>query len=1220
MTIATLQPLTLPLDGIRLIEASAGTGKTWTIAALYLRLVLGHGVPHRKPLLPPEILVLTFTRAATAELRERIRIRLAEAARAFRETAPESDDFLAALIADYPDPAARAQAARRLESAGQWMDEAAIHTIHGWCQRMLQQHAFDSGHPFAQDTQADESLLQAEAIRDYWRAQFFPLDRHAAARMRALWKTPRDLHRSLRPLLSQPEELLRLHGAVPPAVDTLGTWVEAALDAELSALAQARQAWREQADAIDATLLDMLRNGGLKANMMKPEAVEKDLGLLRQWSNGGAIDEKTLERYAMDRIASATRKGVATPDFAAFAAIEAWKTARENAPPLKPMVLAHAAPWVRRRLEGIKQQRAQIGFDDMLRHLADALDAKGGWRLAQTLATQYPVALIDEFQDTDPLQWRIFERIYTPRPDCGLLLIGDPKQAIYSFRGADIHTYLRARDAAQAPTWTLSTNYRSTHGMVDAINRLFAFGDRHADGAFGFGAALPFHPVAAHGRKEKLLRAGEPVPALTFALADSEHALGTQAYRQILADHAASNLVRQLDAAREGRYGFTSADGDMAPLRESDVAILVRGRSEAALMRDALHRRGLKSVFLSDRDSVYASPQADDLRRWLQASAEPSSDRAMRGALATASMCRRYDELDRLNTDESAWEACGEQFRELHAIWRKHGVLATVHDLLHRFDLPARLLALPDGERRLTNLLHLAELLQHAAAALDGERALIRYLDARIAEAQDAQTDVGEDQVVRLESEDALIKIVTIHKSKGLEYPVVMLPFVAVARAGGDGDLVVWHNADGVAVADLAADDAARAAAAREQSQEDLRLLYVALTRARHACWVGIGCYRIGTAKASMLHRSALGYLLSGNAPIERADLLAHLEHLAADSEDIAIEPLPADIDAHVYERRPDANTAQRGARHYRAGAIAPWRIASYSGMKYVQAETVTPAAPETAAQDKLNEAMSDTAVPALVLTGAPQGIHAFERGAQAGTFLHELFEWAAERGFAAVQGIQDELTAWIARRAQRHGWQRHARMLAAWLARLLKQPLALPDGGQMALDELGAGSYYAELEFWIETARVDTQRLDRLVMRHTLDGAARPLLSPETINGMLKGFIDLVFEHRGRYYIVDYKSNQLGQSASAYTMEAMRRSVLEERYDLQYALYTLALHRQLRARLPGYRYDTHVGGVMYLYLRGIEDDRYGVHRERLPFALVDALDRLFSGDRVHGE
>ena len=1219
MTIATLQPLTLPLDRIRLIEASAGTGKTWTIAALYLRLVLGHGMPQRKPLLPPEILVLTFTRAATAELRERIRTRLAEAARAFRETAPDVDDFLASLIADYPDPAARAQAARRLESAGQWMDEAAIHTIHGWCQRMLQQHAFDSGHPFAQDTQADESLLQAEAIRDYWRAQFFPLDRHAAARIRALWKTPRDLHRSLRPLLSQPEELLRLQGSTPPAIDTLGTWIEAAFDAELTALAQARDAWREQAEAIETTLLDMLHNGGLKANMMKPDAVAKELPLLRQWANGGAIDEKTLERYAMDRLASATRKGVAAPDFAAFAAIEAWKTARDNAPPLKPMVLAHAAPWVRRRLEGIKQQRAQIGFDDMLRHLADALDSKSGQRLAQTLATQYPVALIDEFQDTDPLQWRIFERIYAPRSGCRLLLIGDPKQAIYSFRGADIHTYLRARDAAQAPTWTLSTNYRSTHGMVDAVNRLFAFGDRHADGAFGFGSALPFHPVAAHGRKETLLHDEAPVRSLTFALADNEQAPGVQAYRQALADHAASNLVRWLDASREGRCGFAHADGSLTPLRESDIAILVRGRSEAALIRDALHRRGLKSVFLSDRDSVYASPEADDLRRWLQASAEPGSDRAMRSALATASMCQRYDELDRLNADESTWEACGEHFRELHAIWRKHGVLATVHGLLHRFDLPSRLLMLPDGERRLTNLLHLAELLQHAAAALDGERALIRYLDARIAEALDAQTDVGEDQIVRLESEDALIKIVTIHKSKGLEYPVVMLPFVAVARAGGDGDLVVWHDSDGTAVADLAADDAARAAAAREQSQEDLRLLYVALTRARHACWVGIGCYRIGTGKASMLHRSALGYLLSGNAPIEAADLPALLKHLAGDSADIAIAPLPADIDTRVYQKQPDTDRVRRSALLYRAAPVAPWRIASYSGMKYVQADTAIPrSAPETAAQDKLNEAMSDTAVPTPALTGAPQGIHAFERGAQAGTFLHELFEWAAERGFAGIDDIQDELTAWISSRAQRHGWQRHARMLAAWLVHMIKQPLALPDGGQMALAELDAGSYYAELEFWIEAGRVDTQRLDRLVVGHTLDGMARPQLAQETINGMLKGFIDLVFACRGRYYIVDYKSNQLGRDASAYTAEAMRGSVLEERYDLQYALYTLALHRQLRARLPGYRYDTHVGGVMYLYLRGIEDGRYGVHRERLPFALIDALDRLFSGDRAH--
>jgi exodeoxyribonuclease V beta subunit len=1214
MSTLTLHPLTLPLQGVRLIEASAGTGKTWTIAALYLRLVLGHAEPAREPLLPSQILVLTFTKAATAELRERIRARLADAALAFRAATPPDDDFLAELIAAYPHDEARASAARRLEYAGQWMDEAAIHTIHGWCQRMLQQHAFDSGHPFAQDTQADESLLQAEAIRDYWRAHFFTLDRYGAARIRTYWKTPRDLHRTLRPLLGQPIGHLRLDGEALPAIADLGQQIDTALAPELEALEQARRLWREDADAIDTVLTGLLQGGGLKANMMKPDAVADDLLLLRRWAEGGPVDEKTLLRYTQARLLSATKKGSKPPTFDAFGAIEAWQAARANAAPLKPVILAHAVPWIHRRIDAIKQQRAQIGFDDMLRRLDDALHGPSGDRLAHTLATQYPTALIDEFQDTDPLQWRIFERIYAMRPQHALLLIGDPKQAIYSFRGADIHTYLRARDVALAPTWTLSTNYRSTHAMVDAVNRLFALGDTYEDGAFGFGPELPFHPVQAQGRKERLVHEGHAVPALTFALPGGEQAIGIQTYRHTMAEHAAATLVDLLDAAQNQRCGFVDSAGEMTPLRQGDIAILVRGRSEATLIRDALRRRGLKSVFLSDRDSVFASPQAEDMLRWLQACAEPGSDRAMRGAMATPSMSQHYDELERLNTDEHYWEARGDLFRRLHDTWTRHGVLAMVHDLLHLFDLPSRLLALPDGERNLTNILHLAELLQHAAAALDGERALIRYFAARVTEAHDAQVDASEEQIVRLESEEALIKVVTIHKSKGLEYPLVMLPFAAAARTRGDGDVVVWHASDGTPIADLAAGDLARAASAREQWQEDLRLLYVALTRARHACWLGIACYRIGNAKAPMLHRSALGYLLAGGRPIEPVDLPVRLDTLKHGSTDIAVTVLPDEVDTRVYAPRASHAHARRHALRYAGSPQEPWRIASYSGLKYAEPETATVRhAPETATQDLLTEELAEAASPIVTAPGEPAGIHAFHRGAMAGTFLHELFEWAAEKGFANTRASHQELVDWIAQRAQRHDWQRHAGMLSAWLIEFLDTSLVLPTGNRLSLSNLDRNQYYAELEFWIEADRVDTQRLDALVVKHTLGAAPRQPLARETINGMLKGFVDLVFEYQGRYYIVDYKSNLLGADAHAYSPEAIQRSILDERYDLQYALYTLALHRQLRARLPNYRYQDHMGGVMYLYLRGVDGAGHGIHNECLPFALIDGLDRLFS-------
>jgi exodeoxyribonuclease V beta subunit len=471
-TAATLQPLSLPLHGIRLIEASAGTGKTWTIAALYLRLVLGQ-YEGGKPLLPPQILVVTFTKAATAELRERIRVRLAEAAEAFRgQRVP--DDYLRELIAVYADADARSVAARQLELAAQWMDEAAVHTIHGWSQRMLGQHAFDSGYAFEQNISNDESELLGEAVRDYWRQYFFPLDRDDAEQVTRLWRSPQELQKAITPLLRQPVDQLRVDGNKPAPVPDLAAAIAAVLVPLRTLATQARTIWLDDVDAIESMLRKSMADGAFKANMMRPEKLEGDLASMHAWAGGATSDAAVLARYCQAKLASATKVKFSAPTHTAFDAIEALPPAGASGDRLRPLILTHAVPWIAARVEAAKLRLAQMGYDDMLARLDKALHGISGERLAQTIANQYPIALIDEFQDTDPLQWRIFQRIYAERDHTGLLLIGDPKQAIYSFRGADIHTYLEARRRAEAPTWTLGTNYRSTHALVNAINHVFA--------------------------------------------------------------------------------------------------------------------------------------------------------------------------------------------------------------------------------------------------------------------------------------------------------------------------------------------------------------------------------------------------------------------------------------------------------------------------------------------------------------------------------------------------------------------------------------------------------------------------------------------------------------------------------------------------------------------------------------------------------------------------
>lgn len=396
--------------------------------------------------------------------------------------------------------------------------------------------------------------------------------------------------------------------------------------------------------------------------------------------------------------------------------------------------------------------------------------------MASLIREQFPVALIDEFQDTDPVQYGIFERIYQiseNRAETGLFMIGDPKQAIYAFRGADIYTYLAARRATSGRLHSLDTNYRSSKAMVAAVNQVFLQAEaREAGrGAFLFREAddnpLPFIEVRAKGRGEQLLIDGEACAALQCWHLESEEPVSGSVYRQQLAASCASHIVALLNGGQQGTAGFQNAEGELRPCLPSDIAILVRDGHEAQMVRAELAAREVRSVYLSDKDSVFAAQEAHDLLAWLKACAEPDSERLLKAALASLTLNLSLAALDRLNQDERVWEDWVMRFRRYRDTWQRQGVLPMLRHLLHDFQLPRTLIRRSDGERVLTNLLHLAELLQQAAGELDGEQALIRHLAEHLASSGQA----GEEQILRLESDEQLVKVVTIHKSKGLEYP-----------------------------------------------------------------------------------------------------------------------------------------------------------------------------------------------------------------------------------------------------------------------------------------------------------------------------------------------------------------------------------------------------------------------------------------------------------------
>ncbi|HHC1013751.1 TPA: exodeoxyribonuclease V subunit beta [Klebsiella pneumoniae] len=1169
-TAESLDPLRLPLIGERLIEASAGTGKTFTIAALYLRLLLGLGgeAAYPRAISVEELLVVTFTEAATEELRGRIRSNIHELRIACLRG--ESDNPLySALLAEIAD---KDDAAKTLLLAERQMDEAAVFTIHGFCQRMLSLNAFESGMLFEQQLIEDESRLRYQACADFWRRHCYPLTRDIAAVIHDVWKGPRDLLKSLDRWLQGEAPQLKS----PPAPNETLAERHQQIIARIDSL---KQQWREQVGEIEG----VLENSGLDRRKFNRGNQGKWMEKVNAWAQEETLSYQlpdALEKFAQSFLLERTKAGGEPPVHPLFSAVESLLASSLT---LTDLVLARAMVEIRDAVAREKRRRGELGFDDMLSRLDEALRGDSGETLASAIRQRFPVAMIDEFQDTDPQQYRIFRRIWRRQPETALLLIGDPKQAIYAFRGADIFTYMKARGDVAAH-YTLDTNWRSSPGMVGSFNRLFSL----SDNPFMF-HEIPFLPVKA-AAKNKGLRFtvdAADVPAMNVWLMPGD-TVGSGDYQTFMAQLCATQIRDWLSAGQRGRALLWRGETSR-PVQASDITVLVRNRLEAAQVREALQTLGIPSVYLSNRDSVFETLEAQELLWLLQAVLAPERENTLRSALATSMFGLTALDIENLNQDEQAWDALVEEFSEYRQIWRQRGVMPMLRALMTARHIAENLLATRGGERRLTDILHISELLQEAASQLESEHALVRWLAQHIAEPDSNAAS----QQMRLESDKHLVQIVTIHKSKGLEYPLVWLPFIARFRKQ---DQAFYHDRETfAAVLDLGQDEASLELAEAERLAEDLRLLYVALTRAVWHCSLGVAPLSSRKSGNSDFHLSALGRLLQAGEAMDAAGLAARLADFCHG--DIALQ-IPGELDLTPWQA-PAATIPRLSARELQRRIADDWRVTSYSGLQQHGF---------SGGQDLLPRLDVDAAGVGEVVEEPQLTPHQFPRGAAPGTFLHSLFE--------ELDFTQPVPEGWMAEKLQLSGFDAQwAPVLTDWLGGVLKTRLPGPD---IALNQLAARDKQVEMAFYLPIAQLLTaERLDALIRQYDPLSADTPPLDFRQVRGMLKGFIDLVFRHEGRYYLLDYKSNWLGEDREAYTRPAMEQAMRAHRYDLQYQLYSLALHRYLRHRLADYDYDRHFGGVIYLFLRGMDGQEggQGIFTTRPVRPLIDGLDQLFAGE-----
>jgi exodeoxyribonuclease V beta subunit len=1178
-----MQIESIALQGINLIEASAGTGKTHTLTGLYLRMLLEQGYT------PQRILVVTYTKAATAELKTRIRQRLIEARTLFGG-GESRDPLLQAIHAKIED---RAQARKRLDLAIASFDRAAIFTIHGFCQRVLTEQAFETGQGFNTTLVPDQSDRLLQIADDFWRREINLLPDLLLQALRGAIDTPEALLYRIRPALGKPYLQVR-------ACD----WPEGLQQLEQQAQllqTETQRLWQQQRSVILALLSDsqVLKGSVYRQSWVAGWGVKMD-----QWLQATPYERPfdKAQRFTPESIEAAVKPGQDAPRHPFFECCSRYIDVVEQcADGFDKALVAWQGSFYDYLLHELPRRQAEAGewsYDDLLLQLHAALRDDAGGRLAGLLRKRYAAALVDEFQDTDPVQYQILSQIYHNNQQ-PVFLVGDPKQAIYSFRGADLFAYLRAREKTGAKHHTLDVNWRSTPQLIEAVNTLFSRSHRPF-----FEPRIGFEPVSAAARELPpfQLESGDQAALQIWHLSFQQQT-GIEVIRQLVADATATEIARLLSLASQARAHLGER-----PLRGGDIAVLVRTHEQASRIAQALKAHGIPSVH-SSQQSVYWSQEAEQLQPLLMALLEPHRGDLIRAALATSMLGWDGAAIDELSRDDGLQNGLFNRFLHYHRTWGESGFITMIKALSIEMGIENRLLEFRDGERRLTNFYHLLELLhQYDSSAHAGMEGLVKWF------VQQCQSPAQDDEgLLRLESDGELVKIDTLHHSKGLEYGIVFCPYVWDEGDGRNDDRpFLFHDPeeDYAAVLELGSEAfyKNRAYLQEEQFAEHLRLLYVALTRPRYRCYLAWGWL-------PQSRHSALSWLLhttqEADAPQSLAQWHQQLKGFTAERDEQQLQALVAAAQGSIQiTALPQVReTVQLSLplppkllppRCF-TGSITPGRsVASFSSLVAGQHA------------DRPDYDASTTVLNQPQETSADLNVHGFPRGSRPGSCLHAILEVV---DFTCPGG--EEVEALVEEKLLLHAIDsRWTPLVVAWLREIVETPI---DDAGTTLSQIGSAQRLNEMEFYFTARSLQPKAIAALARRHRFPGVEGLIdgldnLQSSVVDGYIKGYIDLIFERDGRFYLADYKSNWLGNSYNDYHPQALSSAMTEHHYPLQYLLYTLALHRYLKQRLPGYDYERHFGGVYYLFLRGMQPRsgaRLGVVAERPCADFITALDQM---------
>ena len=1299
----------MQLRGQHIIEASAGTGKTFNITRIFIRLLLVKEVSAAK------VLIVTFTKAATQELRGRIAKEVNQLLNDLRESPDKIDDSFVDIIkqvnieqskqvvsdngeffthelstqetstheastneastqelptnklsygigtgnnsnVDHQFEVQIAKAIRLLSVAALDLDDASIFTIHGFCQRVIKQSAFLRQQTFSPNIVSSSEPYLLQEVQDWFRRNYVHKDKL--------------------------EQLAYLGAASPSrfmamyknALFGYTTIMPIALEDNTQHLS--KEAFRQKLTDLEQSMVDMQsaflqdNNDALRAIKQVFVEYEKEIlsvlnekkwahfETIREWVNAPFVSKLTKGALnaifipkEMNAIAKVTSNALDIADkLKAFKdhILVYFENEVRNTDEVKKitasydqLAFAHACQVayeviieVKEKANKLKQKADVIDHDDTIHGLAKSI-RQGNQDLVTYIQSQYPYALIDEFQDTDKDQYSIFSHCYpTGSQSFMLLMIGDPKQAIYGFRGGDINTYILARNKADY-AWTMQHNYRSSQQMIDAYNVLF-YGAKLTDSSIDtikqslplsqqdtkgasfdvvdgsiiedallFDANIPY-PWIYQGKPPKEVGLeDESAGAIHFIVNENLYPKapdGRKAYKIENTQALAAEVLRLTQRA--------SIDGKAVAFK--DIAILVSSARQAAMVQSALNSAGLACVYLSEKSDIFESEQALALFYALDGILHSNQNHKFFRALSTDLFGLSPALLLQMQKNMTLFDEYKELMYRLKQTWAQDGILVMINTLV-KSHFSSRT-TLTSKERILTNYMHLAELLNTQSNTSEHAYQLLNWLKKQLPQNDaEADEDADRENAQRLESDEALIKIVTLHGSKGLEYPIVFIPFAGYKPyEHPNKNLVRYFNEQAHdTLIQIGEDETTKALKSQQHFAEQKRLLYVGITRAVHRCYLGIG-------GKSEFEKSALFALLepqSIKCPVNDIVKLVQADDTLFNLKRYTFEDLHAHQQRYLELQNSESDINQRKApliaSTFTGQTGQAWQLESFSKisrqLKYIdlsakerdenafekQTPTTLFASDETEKRIASDPLDHNTEIPYRFT---------IEKSADTGNLLHNILE---DHDFSQTLALTEEnahISFFISgdRKVDTN-------KLSTWLNEVLNTPIPIVESeyadtkltvttNNLRLSCLNPSSVLKEPEFYFPLHNVNTHKIHKLLLAHRQqvsnnNSPNAPSFFVDKLEGMMHGFIDLLFVYEGKYYVADYKSNFLGNTQENYDDEALQQAIEAHNYDLQYLIYTWALDRYLQARLKDYERGRDFGGVYYLFLRGMSPE-----------------------------